>query len=92
MWILGLKGLSACYCFLFDQRPGTSQLNLLLSLCVSGHVASVQTACVCFLKMFSKRKESHMNAFFLCRILLSNLFYKVRRFLDVVFLNNSPEA
>ena len=23
---------------------------------------------------------------------LSNLFYKVRRFLDVVFLNNSPEA
>ena len=38
--------LSARYCFLSDQRPGTSELNLLLSLCVSGHVSSLQTACV----------------------------------------------
>ena len=86
MWILGLKGLSACYCFLFDQRPGTSQLNLLLSLCVSGHVSSVQTACV-HLKgvVLQTQGKPHERLLSLSNSSLSNLFYKVRRFLDGVF-------
>ena len=85
MWILWLKGLSACYCFLSIQRPGASQLNLLLSLCVRGHVSSVQTACVHLKDVLQTQGKPHERLLSLSNSSLSNLFYKVRRFLDGVF-------